>query len=113
MLAETDARVADIASRLGYAEPSAFHRAFMKWTGMSPGAFRDANPPRCRRLICAISGNIRSTIWSRRMNFHLAGHRNREFLDEFDIARHLVMGDLALAKGAQFLEKPSGWDRRP
>jgi AraC-like DNA-binding protein len=44
MLAETDARVADIASRLGYAEPSAFHRAFMKWTGMSPGAFRDANP---------------------------------------------------------------------
>lgn len=32
--------VADIAAALGYSEPSAFHRAFLKWTGQSPGAFR-------------------------------------------------------------------------
>ncbi|MXN79799.1 helix-turn-helix domain-containing protein [Burkholderia sp. 4701] len=32
--------VADIASELGFSEPSAFHRAFRKWTGHSPGAFR-------------------------------------------------------------------------
>ena len=34
--------VAEIAADLGYAEPSAFHRAFRKWTGQSPGAFRRA-----------------------------------------------------------------------
>ncbi|NLH82344.1 MAG: AraC family transcriptional regulator, partial [Phyllobacteriaceae bacterium] len=32
--------VAEIAGDLGFAEPSAFHRAFRKWTGKSPGAFR-------------------------------------------------------------------------
>ncbi len=32
--------VGDVALRLGYGEPSAFHRAFRKWTGKSPGAFR-------------------------------------------------------------------------
>ena len=32
--------VGAIASDLGYAEPSAFHRAFRKWTCTSPGAFR-------------------------------------------------------------------------
>ncbi|WP_448953321.1 AraC family transcriptional regulator [Labrys neptuniae] len=32
--------VGEIATDLGYAEPSAFHRAFHKWAGMSPGAFR-------------------------------------------------------------------------
>src|ERR1700730_1927384 len=30
----------------------------------------------------------------------LAGHRRREAVDELDVARDLVMGDLALAKGA-------------
>lgn len=34
--------VAEIATDLGYSEPSAFHRAFRKWTGQSPGAFRAA-----------------------------------------------------------------------
>lgn len=29
--------VADVAADLGFAEPSAFHRAFRKWTGESPG----------------------------------------------------------------------------
>lgn len=32
--------VAEIAADLGFAEPSAFHRAFRKWTAKSPGAFR-------------------------------------------------------------------------
>lgn len=32
--------VAETAARLGYAEPSAFHRAFIKWSGMTPAAFR-------------------------------------------------------------------------
>lgn len=32
--------VADIAGELGFSEPSAFHRAFRKWTGQSPGGFR-------------------------------------------------------------------------
>ena len=33
--------VADIAAALGYAEPSAFHRAFLKWSGRTPAAFRE------------------------------------------------------------------------
>ncbi|ALN75532.1 AraC family transcriptional regulator [Aureimonas sp. AU20] len=42
MLKDKRASVAEIATRLGYAEPSAFHRAFVKWTGMTPSAFRDS-----------------------------------------------------------------------
>ncbi len=32
--------VADLATDLGFSEPSAFHRAFRKWTGLSPARFR-------------------------------------------------------------------------
>lgn len=32
--------VMDIAIELGFAEPSAFHRAFKKWTGSTPGEYR-------------------------------------------------------------------------
>jgi AraC-like DNA-binding protein len=32
--------VAEIAAELGFAESSAFHRAFKKWTGVKPGAYR-------------------------------------------------------------------------
>ncbi|RBP16900.1 AraC family transcriptional regulator [Roseiarcus fermentans] len=39
-LAEGRLGVADIAAELGFAEPSAFHRAFRKWTGATPGTFR-------------------------------------------------------------------------
>jgi AraC-like DNA-binding protein len=30
----------DIGLELGFSERSAFHRAFKKWTGASPGEFR-------------------------------------------------------------------------
>lgn len=32
--------ISDIAEQLGFQEPSAFHRAFKKWTGVSPGQYR-------------------------------------------------------------------------
>ena len=37
--------VGEIAIDLGFAEPSAFHRAFRKWTGKSPAAFARDLPP--------------------------------------------------------------------
>ena len=43
LLAGEGPNLGDIAHRLGFAEPSAFHRAFRKWTGASPGAYRAAN----------------------------------------------------------------------
>ncbi|EYS86248.1 AraC family transcriptional regulator [Cupriavidus sp. SK-4] len=30
----------DVALRLGFSEPSTFHRAFKKWTGVAPGEYR-------------------------------------------------------------------------
>ena len=32
--------IQDIAEQLGFSEPSAFHRAFKKWTGLTPGVYR-------------------------------------------------------------------------
>lgn len=42
MLLNSEASVGEIAAQLGYSEPSAFHRAFRKWTSKSPAAFRRA-----------------------------------------------------------------------
>jgi AraC-like DNA-binding protein len=39
-LSHSERSVLDIALELGFAERSAFHRAFRKWTGASPGEFR-------------------------------------------------------------------------
>ena len=39
-LRETGLSIAEIAEQTGFQEPSAFHRAFKKWTGESPGSYR-------------------------------------------------------------------------
>lgn len=36
--------VADLATRLGFSEPSAFRRAFRRWTGNPPGSYRPPRP---------------------------------------------------------------------
>lgn len=39
-LTKTAAPIAQIAADLGYADPSAFYRAFIEWTGMAPAHYR-------------------------------------------------------------------------
>jgi AraC-like DNA-binding protein len=39
-LARPDLTLIDIANLLGFSEPSTFHRAFKKWTGVAPGEYR-------------------------------------------------------------------------
>jgi len=53
LLRESTLGVGEIASELGFAEPSAFHRAFRKWTGTTPASFRRASPERTddRRVV--------------------------------------------------------------
>jgi AraC-like DNA-binding protein len=40
MLADTNMPVKDIAFRLGFSDPSAFSRAFRRWTGGAPASYR-------------------------------------------------------------------------
>jgi AraC-like DNA-binding protein len=39
-LARPELTLPEIASRLGFSEPSTFQRAFKKWTGVAPGTYR-------------------------------------------------------------------------
>ena len=39
-LARPERGIGEIAFALGFSEPSAFHRAFRRWTGTTPGSFR-------------------------------------------------------------------------
>lgn len=41
LLARPTANLAEVARQLGYAEPSAFVRAFKRWTGVTPMAWRE------------------------------------------------------------------------
>lgn len=41
LLCQTRASIGEIAAQCGFQEPSAFHRAFKKWTGESPGRYRE------------------------------------------------------------------------
>lgn len=50
LLQTTSNSIAEVAHKVGFAEASAFHRAFKQWTGESPGSFR---------LRCASSGGNR------------------------------------------------------
>jgi AraC-like DNA-binding protein len=42
LLCETELKVQEIAVGIGYGRPSAFARAFTKWAGCSPSAYRSA-----------------------------------------------------------------------
>jgi AraC-like DNA-binding protein len=43
LLSSEGLTVAEVAARTGFQETSAFHRAFKKWTGLSPGAYRSTS----------------------------------------------------------------------
>ena len=45
LLRDTGLPAAEIAAALDYAEPAAFNRAFRRWSGMAPLAWRAANAP--------------------------------------------------------------------
>jgi AraC-like DNA-binding protein len=42
LLCDPTLHLVDVASRLGYAEQTSITRAFRRWTGSTPGAWRDA-----------------------------------------------------------------------
>ena len=46
LLEQSDLTVEQIALRLGYSSPANFSRAFRRWSGHAPGAYRRAEVPR-------------------------------------------------------------------
>jgi len=42
-LTQSDLPLLEVATRVGFAEASTFHRAFKGWTGLTPGAYRQAH----------------------------------------------------------------------
>jgi len=49
LLSETDSGVSHVAGVLDYADPSAFTRAFRRWSGTTPAAWRQEQLARPRR----------------------------------------------------------------
>jgi AraC-like DNA-binding protein len=49
LLANSDQTIAEVSRMLGYSDPAHFTRAFQRWTGVTPRAFRASQPPRRRR----------------------------------------------------------------
>lgn len=45
-LARPQLSIMEIAQLMGFSEPSTFHRAFKKWTGLTPGAYRQGGGDR-------------------------------------------------------------------
>jgi AraC-like DNA-binding protein len=46
LLGETDLKIREIAARIGYCNPNAFTRAFTRWAGCTPSAYRRARTGR-------------------------------------------------------------------
>ena len=40
LLSREGRTVSEVAEQVGFSDPSAFHRSFKKWTGLSPGSYR-------------------------------------------------------------------------
>lgn len=40
MLEQSERKIRDVAVALGYSDPAHFTRAFLRWTGLTPRAFR-------------------------------------------------------------------------
>ena len=53
LLREANTTVATVAGRVGYQTEPAFSRAFTRWVGITPGAFKRDNTPSGRRHPCA------------------------------------------------------------
>ena len=43
-LSKTNDSIQSISDELNFHDPSAFHRAFKKWSGVSPGTYRKSSP---------------------------------------------------------------------
>lgn len=48
LLRDTDLKVQEIATRLGYSSPGGFSRAFATWAGCSPSVFRSGTAKLCK-----------------------------------------------------------------
>jgi AraC-like DNA-binding protein len=42
-LTQTELSLPEVAAKVGFSEASTFHRAFKGWTGLTPGAYRQAH----------------------------------------------------------------------
>lgn len=50
LLTDSDLRIGEIATRLGYSDTAAFSRAFRRWVGMAPKAWRNTVSPPANSL---------------------------------------------------------------